>query len=169
MNQTAWNIEPGYKAGLLGRIVSLHANYYIQSGQFGPDFESQVAGELAEFFPRLSAPQNQIWSIVRDGQIEGSVSIDGQHLGGNRAHLRWFIISDVLRGRGVGGALMKHAMDHVDQQGFGETRLWTFTGLNAARRLYERQGFILREEYEGDQWGRNVREQLWVRMHVGKF
>jgi hypothetical protein len=41
--------------------------------------------------------------------------------------------------------------------------LWTFDGLNAARRLYEQSGFILTESYRGAQWGREVTEQKFVR------
>ena len=58
---------------------------------------------------------------------------------------------------------MQAAMDHVDRMGFSQTRLWTFAGLDAARTLYERNGFTLAEEYEGDRWGKTVREQLWIR------
>ena len=38
-------------------------------------------------------------------------------------------------------------------------RLWTFAGLDAARRLYERAGFRLAEERRGTQWGIEVTEQ----------
>jgi len=163
MPHANWTLSTGYKPGLLGRIVSLHADYYVKSGQFGPEFESQVAGGLSEFFARLSSTMNQIWSVGNAARIEGSVSIDGQGLGKNHAHLRWFIISQALRGKGAGEALMQAAMDHVDQQGFSQTRLWTFAGLDAARTLYERHGFTLTKEYDGDQWGHTVREQLWIR------
>jgi len=95
--------------------------------------------------------------------IKGSISIDGQGLGDNCAHLRWFITADSLRGQGAGAMLLQAAMDHVDQIGFKETQLWTFTGLDAARTLYQRHGFELRKEYDGKHWGRTQREQLWVR------
>jgi hypothetical protein len=37
--------------------------------------------------------------------------------------------------------------------------LWTFHGLEAARRIYESNGFILTEEREVDQWGGIIKEQ----------
>jgi hypothetical protein len=40
--------------------------------------------------------------------------------------------------------------------------LWTFQGLDAARRLYEKHGFRLAEEREGSQWGERVLEQRFV-------
>ena len=36
-------------------------------------------------------------------------------------------------------------------------------GLDAARKLYEQHGFVLMEEYPGDQWGKQVLEQKFVR------
>ncbi len=93
----------------------------------------------------------------------GSVAIDGQDLGGNIAHLRWFILDDGCRGYGVGHQLLQQAIEHCDEQQFREIHLWTFKGLNAARKLYERFGFQLVEEVEGQQWGNQVVEQKFVR------
>ena len=38
----------------------------------------------------------------------------------------------------------------------------TFTGLDAARRMYEARGFRLVEETEAQSWGKSVREQRFV-------
>ncbi len=43
--------------------------------------------------------------------------------------------------------------------GFGPVALWTFAGPGAARRLYERNGFVLAEEAVGDGWGPEVAGQ----------
>jgi GNAT superfamily N-acetyltransferase len=75
------------------------------------------------------------------------------------AHLRWFIVSDALRGRGVGTMLMDAAMEFCRDKGYSQTYLWTFAGLSAARRLYEKAGFVLVEERSGAQWGVEVKEQ----------
>ena len=56
-----------------------------------------------------------------------------------------------------------HALRFCDDEGFRETQLWTFKGLDAARYMYEANGFVLAEEYWGDQWGKKVREQRFVR------
>jgi len=89
-------------------------------------------------------------------------------LGGGAAHLRWFIVDDGLRGYGIGRALIGRAMAFVDEAGFGETRLWTFKGLDAARALYEQAGFQLAEEASGAQWGTEVVEQVFVRPAVAR-
>jgi DNA-binding MarR family transcriptional regulator/GNAT superfamily N-acetyltransferase len=156
-------VEQGYAPGLIGAVVRMHAAYYAREFDFGSAFESKVAGGLAEFIPRLERGRNAVWRAVRDGLVIGAIAIDGDDLDGNYAHLRWFIVDDGLRGSGVGRALIETALAFVDAQGFDETRLWTFEGLDAARALYERHGFTLEREYPGDQWGVAVNEQVFVR------
>ena len=57
------------------------------------------------------------------------------------------------------------ALAFCDEQGLQETALWTFKGLDAARRLYEEFGFRLVEEHPGRRWGSPVLEQKFVRAH----
>lgn len=44
----------------------------------------------------------------------------------------------------------------------GEGGRWTFEGLDAARNLYEREGFRLRRLQDVGRWGREIKEQLFV-------
>ncbi len=161
-------IETGYVPGLVGEIARLHGTYYARETGFTVAFEAKVAEGVAEFAPRLSAKVNQVWHAWRDGAFMGSVAIDGQDLGGSVGHLRWFIVADALRGTGTGRAMLTEALAFCDQQGFKETQLWTFKGLDAARHLYEANGFALAEEDWGDQWGKRVREQRFVRPLGGR-
>ena len=153
----------GYTAGIVGRTVSMHAAYYGRTVGFGLPFEAKVGREMSEFLIRLDNPLNAIWAAMRAGRIVGTVSIDGEDLGDGIAHLRWFIVGDGQRGMGIGAKLIEAAMDFVDEAGFQETQLWTFKGLDAARRLYERVGFELVEEMPGARWGETVQEQRFVR------
>jgi GNAT superfamily N-acetyltransferase len=144
----------------------MHAAYYNALVGFGLEFESKVATELADFLARLDAPENQIWFVQNQGRIAASIVIDGQDLGGNCGHLRWFIVDDSLRGTGMGGALLQAAVKFCDDRGFRQTHLWTFKGLDAARSLYERNGFVLAEEASGRQWGAEVLEQKFIRQRL---
>ena len=78
---------------------------------------------------------------------------------GGPAHLRWFIVSDALRGKGAGSQLLRTALDFCRDCGYGRVYLSTFEGLHAARHLYEKHGFRLVQERRGAQWGREVIEQ----------
>ena len=152
-------IRTGYTPGLLGRIVTLHARYYSTLVGFDLPFEATVAAGMANFLPRLSNPVNGTWWIDRDGEISGGISIDGEDLGDGVAHLRWFILDPALHGSGLGNALLETALTHCRAQGFARVDLWTFSGLDTARALYEKHGFALAEEGPGTQWGKDMQEQ----------
>ena len=159
----AIEIAEGYRPGLIARITEMHALYYAREHGLGRRFEALVAHGLADFCGRLDNRRNAIWTAVAKGGIVGSVAIDGEDLGAEIAHLRWFILADGLRGGGVGKRLLDAALAFADQQGFSETHLSTFSGLDAARHLYESRGFTLVEEQAGAQWGKVLQEQRFVR------
>ena len=158
-------IVSGYRPGLIARITQMHALYYAKACGFGQRFESVVASGLADFCDRLRHPRNAVWTARQGDEIAGSIAIDGEDLGGGVAHLRWFIVGDGLRGTGAGRRLLDTALAFADGHGFAATHLWTFSGLDAARHLYESRGFALAEERPGSQWGKRVMEQRFVRTH----
>jgi DNA-binding MarR family transcriptional regulator/GNAT superfamily N-acetyltransferase len=161
--QRTIEISTGYRPGLIGRVAEMHAAFYSRHSGFGQFFESQVASGVAEFAGRLDEPRNQVWAATQNDRIVGSIAIDGQDLGNNQAHLRWFILDDGCRGSGVGRQLLSAAVDFCNRQGFAAIHLWTFKGLDAARRLYESFDFELTHEESGNQWGNTVIEQQFVR------
>jgi GNAT superfamily N-acetyltransferase len=152
-------IVKGYVAGSIGRIAELHATYYERHAGFGLYFETKVACELAEFLQRYDERRDAIWLARCTGRVEGSIVIDGVDAGSEGAHLRWFIVSDALRGSGAGSRLMAAALDFCRERKFGRIYLWTFEGLDAARHLYEKNGFRLTRQKRGTQWGKEMSEQ----------
>jgi len=161
---SAVTVVEGYQAGALGRVTQMHAEFYHRTVGFGSYFESKVAAGLAEFAGRLAQPRNALWLAWQDGQVVGSIAIDGEDLGDNCAHLRWFIVADSVRGTGAGRRLLQAALQFCEAQAFRAVQLWTFQGLDAARRLYEAHGFALAEQWSGDQWGRAMVEQRFERV-----
>nr|WP_256818260.1 GNAT family N-acetyltransferase [Klebsiella pneumoniae] len=71
---------------------------------------------------------------MREEKIVGSLAIDGEDLGQQEAHLRWFILDDSCRGSGIGRRLLSEAMAFCDSRQFSSVQLWTFKGLDAARK-----------------------------------
>jgi GNAT superfamily N-acetyltransferase len=149
----------GYIPGSLGRVAELHGTYYHQHWGFGLFFEAKVATELAAFLGRYDEQKDGFWTALVGRRIEGSITIDGVHAAAEGAHLRWFVVSDGLRGKGVGNQLMNTAMGFCQSRGYRRVHLWTFEGLGAARHLYEKYGFRLVAQHKGSQWGREVNEQ----------
>lgn len=156
-------ISKAYCPGLIGTVTKNFSQHFNDHCGFGAAFEARVAREMAAFVERLPGDNLAIWNARQDGKILGSITIDGDSLGDGKAHLRWFILEPEARGHGLGERLMRRAMAFCDARGFTETHLWTIKGTDAARKLYERHGFALAEEYEGVQWGSVATEQRFMR------
>lgn len=155
----SYELITGYIPGLIGRVSELHSIYYSEHWGFEKYFEIKVASELSTFINNYNEEKDSVFSLYVDGRIEGSISIDGSSESKNIAHLRWFIISEKLRGKGAGNELMQQAMRFSRENGYDSVYLWTFKGLGSARHLYEKHGFSLTEESAGEQWGTEVIEQ----------
>ena len=149
----------GYTPGVIGRVSELHSLYYFEHWGFEEFFEIKVATEISEFISSYDEDNDRIFSLTVNGKIEGSLCIDGTSEKNKTAHLRWFIVSDKLRGKGAGNYLMKQAMKFCKQNKYSNVYLWTFQGLGSARHLYEKYGFTLTKERTGEQWGSKVTEQ----------
>jgi len=154
-------IIKGYIPGAIGRVAELHGTYYHEHWGFGLFFEAKVATEVSEFLGRYNERRDGFWSAVMEGRTEGFVVIDGISAPEKGAHLRWFILSDTWRGRGIGHRLINTAVGFCREMAYRKVYLWTFEGLHAARHLYETAGFTLNEQRRGTQWGREVNEQRW--------
>jgi GNAT superfamily N-acetyltransferase len=102
-----------------------------------------------------------MWLATVDGRVEGGIAIDGGHAAEKGAHLRWFILSDALRGKGTGRQLINRAVDFCVEKAYQRIFLWTFEGLDVARHLYESVGFSLACQQKGAGWGTEVNEQLF--------
>jgi hypothetical protein len=85
--------------GAIGRVAELNAAYYAREWGSGVLFEAKVATELAGFFARYDPRCDDLWTAALGGRIEGAITIDGAHAADEGAHLRWFIMSDALRGQ----------------------------------------------------------------------
>ncbi len=152
-------ITRDYVPGAIGRIVELHGSYYARHWGFGLFFEAKVAMELSAFLKAYDARRDALWTATVGGRVEGGIAIDGSHAAENGAHLRWFILSDRLRGKGVGRQLITRAVEFCGAIGYPSIYLWTFEGLDAARHLYESVGFGLVRQQKGAGWGTEVNEQ----------
>jgi GNAT superfamily N-acetyltransferase len=157
------NLHMGYLPGCIGRIVALHATYYARTVGFGVAFEAKVAAELAQFCLRYTDGRDGIWLATESGLVHGAIAIDGACYQDCGAHLRWFITSDEVRGKGIGSRLLGAALSFCQDRNYRKVYLWTFDELHAARHLYEKHGFKLVRAQRGSQWGKEVNEQLFER------
>jgi GNAT superfamily N-acetyltransferase len=156
------HIDHTYAPGAIGRITEMHAAYYAQQWGFGVYFEAKVATDLSVFLSRFDTKRDGFWLARQDeGQIVGSMAIDGIKADTDGAHLRWFILDPVCQGQGIGNRLMTEAINFCLQRKYTRIYLWTFAGLDAARHLYEKHGFTLCQELNAEQWGITMQEQMF--------
>ncbi len=154
-------LREGYFPGLIGQVAERHAVYYHEAWGFDASFEIQVAGELAAFVARFDSARDGLWSAVEAGsRLAGAIAICGpREEEPALARLRWFIVAPHHQGTGIGRRLLGRAMGFCRLRGFEQVALYTFRGLDTARRLYEAAGFHLSEEHAVHQWGQSILEQ----------
>lgn len=158
------DLHRGWAPGLIGFTVGQHALYYAREWRFGPLFEAKLAAGMADFMLRYNPVCDALLRAELDGRFVGSISVDGSDpsLPAGQAHLRWFIVTDDVRGSGVGRLLFDAAMRFLHEVGFSSCYLTSFAGLDRARHLYEKAGFVLQTEEQGTSWGTPVTEQLFL-------
>jgi GNAT superfamily N-acetyltransferase len=138
----------------------MQAAWYARNWGFGLPFEAKVAAEVGDFARALPHPDCGVWIAQAGGahgpSVVGSIVIDGR--AAPEARLRWFFVDDSVRG-GLGRRLLGQALGFCEARGFREVWLTTFSGLHAARHLYEQAGFRLVREAWDCSWGVEVQEQ----------
>ncbi len=150
-----------YFPGLLGRVAELHGRYYHRHWGFDLFFEAKVAREMAAFLECFDPVTDGLWVAMDHDRVIGTVAIVGQEDESAGARLRWLIVEPEHQGLGIGKDLMEKAVHFCRRAGFRRVWLTTFVGLDAARHLYEQEGFRLLEEKEDAHWGKTVREQTF--------
>jgi GNAT superfamily N-acetyltransferase len=86
------------------------------------------------------------------GRLVGSIAVDGSQAERPGARLRWVIVEDLSRGRGIGKQLLRRALDFCMEAGFTSAFLWTVEGLPESLALYARHGFRIVERVADDRY-----------------
>jgi GNAT superfamily N-acetyltransferase len=157
-------ITRGYAPGAIGWVVELHGLFYGREWGFGPQFEAEVACELGEFFGRYNPARDGFWLACRGEKIIASLTLDhALAKGESSARVRWFIAAPEAQGTGVGSRLFEEMLAFAQNSGHDSLHLWTFDGLTAARRIYDRAGFVLTDEEQSTNWGPTITAQRMQR------
>jgi GNAT superfamily N-acetyltransferase len=130
----------------------MQGRYYWMRHGFRPGAEYYFIKYLAEFVRDQAG--SGLWIAEADGKIVGSAAV--VRVDGDTAQFRWFLVDENYQNMGIGGRLFKTSLDFCRENSYKHIFLWTFKGLDPARRLYDRAGFILTEEKQNTEWSSEV-------------
>ncbi|MEU8886634.1 helix-turn-helix domain-containing GNAT family N-acetyltransferase [Streptomyces sp. NPDC048442] len=150
--------------GDLGWIIARHGALYAAEFGWNVAYEGFVAGIVAGFAQDHDPQLERVWIAELDGRPVGSVMCvrDGVAPGPPTARLRLLLVEPSARGHGIGERLVSTVVDFARGAGYGEVVLWTNDVLTAARKIYQRAGFVLVAEQPHRSYGANLVGQDWL-------
>ncbi|CCK29914.1 MarR-family transcriptional regulator [Streptomyces davaonensis JCM 4913] len=150
--------EPG--PGDLGWIVQRNASLYAAEFGWNTDYEGLVARIVADFAEDHDPHLERVWIAELDGRPVGCVMCVRDEAPAT-ARLRLLLVDPDARGLGIGDRLISAVVDFARGVGYRDLVLWTNDVLAAARRLYQRHGFVLTAEKPHRSFGKDLNGQDW--------
>src|SRR5919109_9946 len=139
-------------------VVELRRRTGIDAGYLSRILASFERGELAT--RRRSEADARRVVVELDGRRAGCVLCVRDD--DATARLRILLVEPWARGHGLGTRLVDECIAFARGAGYARLVLWTNDVLVAARRIYERAGFMLLEQAEHRAFGQDLVEQTWT-------
>ncbi|GGJ17025.1 bifunctional helix-turn-helix transcriptional regulator/GNAT family N-acetyltransferase [Streptomyces brasiliensis] len=150
--------EPG--PGDLGWIVQRNAALYAAEYGWNTDYEGLVARIVADFAQDHDPHLERVWIAELNQRPVGCVMCVRDDTPAT-ARLRLLLVEPEARGLGLGDRLVEAVIDFARGVGYRELVLWTNDVLGAARRIYQRHGFVLVAEKPHRSFGKDLVGQDW--------
>jgi len=147
------------RPGDMGWIVSRHGALYREEYGWDDRLEALIAEIVAGFVRNHDHERERCWIAERAGENVGSVLLVRET--DEVARLRLLLVEPMARGLGIGAKLVEEAVRFARDAHYRKLTLWTHTVLTAARRVYERAGFKLTQQWTHDMFGKQLSAETW--------
>jgi DNA-binding MarR family transcriptional regulator/ribosomal protein S18 acetylase RimI-like enzyme len=147
------------QAGDIGWIVQQHGIIYAREYRWNDEFEGLVAGIAADFLRAHDPKREYCWVAEHRGENAGCVFLVAKTKW--IAQLRLLLVEPRARGLGIGDRLVNECIRFARNAGYRKIILWTNNVLVAARRLYEKSGFVLTHQESHQSFGVNLVGETW--------
>jgi len=156
----AYQLRPP-RPGDLGWMIARNAAIYADEYGWDDNYEALVARIVADYIAGRDPRREAAWIAELDGAPVGCVFCVRRD--DETAQLRLLLVEPAARGLGIGGRLVDECLAFAKQAGYRRIMLWTNDVLADARRIYERAGFVLRDEEPHHSFGHDLVGQTWWR------
>jgi GNAT superfamily N-acetyltransferase len=140
--------------------VQRNAALYAAEYGWNADYEGLVARIVADFAEDHDPHLERVWIAELDGRPVGCVMVVRDEAPAT-ARLRLLLVEPDARGLGIGDRLVSAVVDFARGVGYRDLVLWTNDVLTAARRIYQRHGFVLVTEKPHRSFGKDLTGQDW--------
>jgi DNA-binding MarR family transcriptional regulator/ribosomal protein S18 acetylase RimI-like enzyme len=148
-----------HRVGDMGWIVHRQAVLYAEEYGWDIGYEGLIAGICSDFVLNFRPGKEYCWVAERDGAVIGSVFLVRKD--DEAAKLRLLYVEPSARGLGVGRRLVDECIAMARASGYRKLVLWTNDVLTAARKIYQKAGFVLVEEERHHSFGKDLVGQNW--------
>jgi len=141
-------------------VVARHGEIYRREFGFDATFKGTIRQKMSALLARPEE-QRTLWIAMSGGVRAGSIALS--RLDDGTGFLNFVLVCPRFRGRGLGRALVAHALAAARQRGFTSVRLETYSCLARARTLYRANGFRIESRQAGETlFGQRFEREFWT-------